>query len=141
MNKRQSGFTVIELLVTIIVAALFVGVFYQMYVILVTINANARNTAQASNLSYSNMRRYPTASSTGLNCQTTTAQPGGVSYLKGSSTPNFVTNGDYQELGPVSEVVVASFPYGCSAIYDVIKLVSTVTYGRNSKVSYATYVN
>lgn len=132
MNTRQSGFTVVELLVTVIVAALFVGIFYQMFVILVGINANARNTAQASNLSYSNMRRYPTATSTGLTCST-------------SSTNLLNTNSidsDYQELGTVTETVTASFPYGCSAIYDVIKLVSTVTYGKNSfKVSYATYVN
>ncbi|MDO8335250.1 MAG: type II secretion system protein [Candidatus Saccharibacteria bacterium] len=141
MSKKQSGFTVVELLTTIIVAALFVAVFYQMFVILVTVNANARNVAQASSLAYSNMRRYPSAASTGLSCTTTTAQPGGISYLLGSSNPTSTPNGDYQDLGSVTEVVTASYPYGCSAIYDVIKLVSVVTYGNGKKISYATYVN
>ncbi|MBI3494460.1 prepilin-type N-terminal cleavage/methylation domain-containing protein [Candidatus Saccharibacteria bacterium] len=131
MSTKQSGFTIIELLTTIIVAALFVGVFYQMFVILVGVNANARNVAQASNLAYSNMRRYPTAASTGLTCSA-------------SSTNLLNTTGvdsDYSELGSVTETVTASYPYGCSAVYDVIKLVSVVTYRGATKVSYATYVN
>ncbi len=132
MNTQQSGFTVVELLVTIIVAALFVSVFYNMFLILVGVNSNARNVSQASDLAYSNMRRYPTAASTALTCS-------------GSSTSLLNTTGtdsDYPELGTITETVTASYPYGCAAVYDVIKLVSVVTYGTNStKVSYATYVN
>ncbi len=136
MYKQQSGFTVAELLTTIIVAALFVAMFYELYVILVGVNANARNTAQASNLAYANMRRYPTAASTGLTCSASTT------YLKGASTSSLVTNSGYQDLGPVDEDVIATFPYGCSAIYDVIKLVSVVTYKNGTlKLSYSTYVN
>ena len=135
MKTQQSGFTIVELLVTIITAVLFVGVFYQLFVVLVTVNADARNAAQASNLAYSNMRRYPTVASTSLTCSGTST------YLKGSATPNLVTNNAYQELGPVDETVIASFPYGCTAIYDVVKLVSTVTYGKGLKISHATYIN
>lgn len=132
MNTQQSGFTVVELLVTIIVAALFVGIFYNMFVILVGVNASARNISQSSDLAYSNMRRYPTAASTALSCS-------------GSSTNLLNVTGvdsSYPELGTITETVTASYPYGCTAVYDVIKLVSVVTYGSNSKkVSYATYVN
>lgn len=137
MNRDESGFTVAELLVTIIVAALFVGIFYQLYVVLVGVNANARNLAQASNVAYANMRRYPTAASVasvGITC----ASPGGDGNLKNTTGQNTT----YPELGQITETVTASYPYGCTAIYDVIKLVSTVTYGASSyKVSYATYVN
>lgn len=131
MSTQQSGFTVVELLTSIIVAALFVGVFYQLFVVLVSVNASARNMSQASSLAYANMRRYPTSASTGQTCSTNTVS------LINTSGPD----GSYPELGSVTEVVTASFPYGCTAIYDVIKLVSTVTYGTNSKVSHATYVN
>ena len=132
-QNKQSGFTIVELLTTIIIATLFVGIFYQLYVVLVTVNANARNVSQASNIAYSNMRRYPTTASTGLTCSTSSTNL--------ISTSN-VTNTTYPELGPISETVTASFPYGCTAIYDVIKLVSTVTYGSSGyKVSYATFVN
>ncbi len=131
MSTQQSGFTVVELLTSIIVAALFVGVFYQLFVVLVSVNASARNMSQASSLAYSNMRRYPTAASTNLTCSTNTT----------SLISTTGADSSYPELGSVTEVVTASFPYGCTAIYDVIKLVSTVTYGTNSKVSHATYVN
>jgi prepilin-type N-terminal cleavage/methylation domain-containing protein len=142
MNTQQSGFTVVELLVTIIVASLFIAVFYNLFLILVGVNSSSRNVSQASDLAYSNMRRYPTAASTGLNCATTTAQPNGVSYLMGSATPTAAVDSDYPELGSITETVAASYPYGCAAVYDVVKLVSVVTYGSNStKVSYATYVN
>lgn len=130
MTKDQSGFTIVELLTSIIVAAVFVGIFYQMYVILVGVNANARNLSQASNIAYANMRKYPTAASTGLTCSASS-----------TSLINSTSNTTYPELGPITENVTASFPYGCTAIYDVIKLVSTVTYGNNYKVSHATFVN
>lgn len=136
-STQQSGFTIVELLVTIIVAALFISVFYNMFLILVGINSNARNVAQASDLAYANMRRYPTAATvtgTGITC----ASPGGSGNLLSTTG----TDSNYPELGTVTETVTASYPYGCTAVYDVIKLVSVVTYGSNStKVSYATYVN
>jgi prepilin-type N-terminal cleavage/methylation domain-containing protein len=132
MNTKESGFTVVELLTTIVVAAVFVGVFYNMFVILIGVNATARNVSQASNLAYSNMRRYPTAASTALTCSTSS-----TNLLNTTSIDS-----DYPELGTITETVTASFPYGCTAVYDVIKLVSVVTYGTNpKKVSYATYVN
>ena len=131
MSTQQSGFTVVELLTSIIVAALFVGIFYQLFIVLVGVNANARNMSQASSLAYSNMRRYPTKASTGQTCSTST-----VSLINTTGTDS-----NYPELGPVTESVTTSFPYGCTAMYDVIKLVSTVRYGANSKVSHATYVN
>lgn len=137
MNTKQSGFTVVELLTTIIVATLFVATFYQMFVVLVGVNATARSISQANSLAYSNMRRYPTAASitaTGITC----ASPGTTGNLLNSTGPDLV---NYPELGVRSEVVTASFPYGCAAVYDVIKIVSTVTYGTNSRVSHATYVN
>ncbi len=137
MNTQQSGFTVVELLVTIIVASLFVGIFYNMFVILVGVNASARNISQASDLAYSNMRRYPTAATvtaTGITC----VSPGGSGNLLNTTG----IDSSYPELGTITETLTASYPYGCTAVYDVVKLVSVITYGSSSKkVSYATYVN
>ncbi len=137
MNTQQSGFTVIELLVTIVVAALFVGIFYNMFVILIGVNASARNISQASDLAYSNMRKYPTTATitaTGISC----ASPGGSGNLLNTTG----IDSTYPELGTITETLTASYPYGCTAMYDVIKLVSVITYGTSStKVSYATYVN
>ena len=142
MNKKQSGFTIVELLVTVITAAMFVAMFYQLYVVLVGINATARNTAQASDLAYSNLRLYPTVVSTGLTCNAGTNVSTTVNLIPTSGSPTAVTNSNYPELGAVTEQLTAQFPYGCAAVYNVVKLVSTVTYGSTSyKVSYATYVN
>lgn len=142
MRKDQSGFTIVELLVTVITAAMFVGMFYQLFVVLVNINATARNTAQASDLAYSNLRLYPTAASTGLTCNTATNVSTTVNLIPATGSPVAAVDSDYTELGSVTEQVTAQFPYGCSAVYNVVKLVSTVTYGTSAyKVSYATYVN
>lgn len=142
MKTKQSGFTIVELLVTVITAAMFVGMFYQLFVVLVGINSTARNTAQASDLAYSNLRRYPDVASTGLTCNTSTNVSTTVNLIPASGSPTATVNANYPELGAVIEQVTAQFPYGCSAVYNVVKLVSTVTYGTSSyKVSYATYVN
>ncbi len=142
MNTKQSGFTIVELLITVITAAMFVGMFYQLYVVLVGINATARSTAQASDLAYSNLRLYPTVISTGLTCNTATNVSSTVNLIPSSGSPTAAVSSNYPELGSVTQQVTAQFPYGCSAVYNVVKLVSTVTYGTASyKVSYATYVN
>ncbi len=142
MNTKQSGFTVVELLVTIITAAMFVAMFYQLYIVLVGINATARSTAQASDLAYSNLRLYPTVISTGKTCDVLTNVNSTVNLIPASGSPVAAVDSNYQELGAVTQQVTAQFPYGCSAVYNVVKLVSTVTYGTSSfKVSYATYVN
>lgn len=138
-NTEESGFTIVELLTTIITATLFVGIFYQMFLILVNVNANAKNMTQASDLAYSNMRRYPTAASVitaGYTC-TSVASQGGTALITNTTG----TNSSYSDLGSVTETVAVSFPYGCTAVYDVVKLVSTVTYGGGLKISHATYVN
>ncbi len=142
MNTKQSGFTIVELLITVITAAMFVAMFYQLYVVLVGINATARSTAQASDLAYSNLRLYPTVISTGLTCNPATNVSSTVNLIPASGSPTAAVSSNYPELGSVTQQVTAQFPYGCAAVYNVVKLVSTVTYGTASyKVSYATYVN
>lgn len=137
--QKSAGFTVVEMLVTVIVAAMFVAAFYQLFVILVQINAQARQTAQASDLAYSNMRRYPTATSTALACVDSTTV---TNLIPASGSPTAAIDTDYPELGSVTEQLTAQFPYGCSSNYNLIKLVSTVKYNSNMRtVSHATYVN
>lgn len=138
-TKQSEGFTVVELLVTIIVAAMFVTMFYQLFVTLVQMNADARRNTQASDLAYSNMRRYPTVVSTGLTCVDATTI---TNLIPASGSPTTATDSDYPELGPVTEQVTAQFPYGCSVNYNLIKLESTVMYKNNTlTLSHATYIN
>lgn len=131
MKQNQSGFTVVELLVTIIVTALFVGMFYQVYTILVQTNATARRDARAGDLAFSNLRRYTSASSTGIgSCP-------GASPVTPLQSLN-VTKSDFPELGTVTEKVTAS----CQGSSGAVLVVSELTYNNNnSRATYATYVN
>lgn len=129
MNEKQAGFTVVELLVTILVASLFIGMFYQLYTAMVQLNATARRDAQANDLAFSNLRRYPTGSSTGVTC------PGGSPVVVLETT---VGDSSYPELGSVTEKITAS----CSGSADTVLVLSEVLYSNSAaKATYATYVN
>jgi Tfp pilus assembly protein PilX len=140
-HKSQDGFSAVELLITLIVGALFVISFYQIYILTTQGNAVARRDAIASEIAYSNLRRYTEKPS--ITCDTTP-----------TSTTNLVTNPNAagQVLstvtstssllpGTITETVLAFAPRGCDLEFP-IKVESTVTYGDPlKKVVHATYVN
>lgn len=133
MKNTQSGFTVVELLVTILVTAIFITIFFQSYNTLIQVNADTRTNAQARDLAYTNLRRYPTIASTGKTCS--------VSSQNLSNTVN-VTVHNYPQLGKVSEEVKIDFPYSCTTGDGIAKITSIVKYKNNSiTVSHVTYVN
>ncbi len=128
-DQKEAGFTVVELLVTLLVASLFIAMFYQLYVTLVQLNAYARRDAAANNLAYANLRRYPTAASTGLAC------PGGspVTLINASGT-----NSNYPNLTSITETTTGS----CSGNGDNVLVVSEVSYANATlKATYAAYVD
>jgi prepilin-type N-terminal cleavage/methylation domain-containing protein len=130
-NKNEQGFTVIEMLVTVIVAATFAFMFYQLFIGSTKLNDSARRDAIASEIAYSNLRKYPTADSvTGLAACTS---PTPTATLL-SATPT------YDDIGQVTETITASYPFACDNP-DVIKLESSLSYkGSANKVSYVAYL-
>lgn len=137
-SKSQAGFTLIEVLVAVIVAALFISAFSQMYIIQSRLSTEMETYEQADELAYSNLRTYAFGKApTWFTC----------TYLSGSPVPvELIDSDDPVEglPGPVSQSVVATAPYGCGgssgAIGYPIKVVSTVTYGADGrKVVHATY--
>lgn len=61
--KKQSGFTAVELLITLFVAAAFLVTGYQLYTIIIKDSGNTRAQARAANVAYDYIRRYsPSAS-------------------------------------------------------------------------------
>lgn len=54
----QAGFSAVELLITIFIAALFIGAGYQLYIAITRNGSDARNQTAASNLAYSYIRQY-----------------------------------------------------------------------------------
>ncbi len=72
-DSKQSGFTAIELLITLLIAAAFLVTGYQLYAVIIKDGGNTRAQARASNVAYDYLRRYsstitsPCTASTPLN--------------------------------------------------------------------------
>ena len=133
----QRGFSVVELMATIIVATLFLIMFYQLFLSISQLNNDSRRGAQASDLAYANLRRYPTISSLGNVLLTFSCSSSDVTLL----SQNNQTNAKYPFLGKVNETVTISYPYGCTN-NDLIKITSTVeTVDQQTKVTHATFIN
>lgn len=61
INNRQSGFTAVELLITLFVAAAFLVAGYQLYAVIIKDSGQTRGEARASNVAYDYIRRYTTS--------------------------------------------------------------------------------
>lgn len=57
-SDNQSGFTVVELLITLIIAALFVTVFFQLFTLSDTISNASFQLAQADQITYGKLQKY-----------------------------------------------------------------------------------
>jgi len=59
--KKQSGFTAVELLITLFIAAAFLMSGYQLYSLIMKDGGEVRATAKASNVVYDYLQRYKTS--------------------------------------------------------------------------------
>jgi Tfp pilus assembly protein PilV len=120
----QSGFSAVELLITMFIAAAFIITGYQLYSIVIKNGGEARRQAKASNIAYDNLRRYsPQAVSP---CAVVTPTP----------TPTIPANSG---LGSAAISVTITCPYGTSSTTS--KVESRVTYDSpQQEVVHAIYV-
>lgn len=132
-RHSTEGFTLIELVVAILLATIFLGsiLSLSMTVTQLSISGSQRNVADLQ--AYANLREF----ANGAPATWYTSCPG---------TPPFTqtllnTNDPVEKLPPnVTQRVVATAPYGCAAPNYVIKVTSTVTYGpQNRSVTHAVY--
>lgn len=121
---KEAGFTAIELLITLFIAAAFIGTAYQLYSIVIDDSGTARARASASNIGYATLRKYsPQATNP---CSTVTASP----------TPTIPANSG---LSAASISVTFSCPYGTSS--STTKVLVSVKYGApQQEVVHALYV-
>lgn len=69
----EAGFSAVELLITLFIAAVFVAGGYQLYSVVIQNGGEARARAKASNIAYENLRKYsPQATSP---CSVVTPSP------------------------------------------------------------------
>lgn len=122
-SVNQAGFTAIELLITLFVAAAFLVSGYQLYTIIIKDSGNTRAQSRASNVAYDYMRRYSTSA---------------VSPCV-ASTPLNSASINVSNISAVTITVALSCPY--SAVPTITKVTATVNYNNPQQtVTYATYV-
>ncbi len=123
-QRLQSGFTAVELLITLFVAAAFLIASYQLFNVVIKDGGNARAQSRAANVAYDYMRRYSTSATNPCSAQTP--------LTNSSITADGLTN---------TKLTVA---ISCPAFStnDISKIDVTVTYNTPTQtVKYSTFVN
>lgn len=137
-HNRQSGFTIVEVYVTLIVAGLFVAAIFQLAITQTRLSRAASSYNNADILSLNNLRTYAYGKPPSwFQCVYSNGSPTDQTLISSTSDVSGITS-------PVSQTVVASAPYGCgggsSSIGYPIRVVSTVIFGPDAKkVVHATY--
>lgn len=147
MSNDDKGFTIVETMVTLIVAVIFVIALNTLFVTVIRSTASSRNRSEASTLAYSYLRTYayPGADSSWFTCDSNTdlqqnANASGQAIPNASGT---LTSSQTSLPQPVSYSVKALAPYGCAgtASSSPLMIRSTVTYGSEKlTVDHATYL-
>lgn len=120
------GFTIVELMVTLAVAGLFLLSGFQLYQVVELRNAEAREMSEASNLAYSTLRRESVPPTSPL-CSAFVS-PTIISATSSTTLPQ-----------PVKIKFYHCLPFTDA---NVIKVWVTVEYGKNrGAVTHATYVS
>lgn len=123
-TSNESGFTAVELLVTLFVAAIFLTLGYQIYTSTVKDSGETRALAKANNIAYNYLQQYKAK----------------VSPTCASQTPLINQPIEVEGLTKVTVSVAISCPYSPSTT-SVSKVLVTVKYNTPQKeVHNATYV-
>ncbi|MDB5179617.1 MAG: Laminin sub protein [Candidatus Saccharibacteria bacterium] len=123
--NRQSGFTAVELLITLFVAAAFLIASYQLFNLVIKDGGATRAQSRAANVAYDYLRQYA-ASATTIPC--TASSPLNAAPLSVDGLTNVTIN-----------VTISCLP---DAIASLSKVEADVTYNNPSQtVAYATYTS
>lgn len=125
-THKQEGFTAVELLITLFVAAAFLGTGFELYSAIINRGNESRQMAVASNYAYSSLRSL---ASTTPDCSTTPTVTTTTPTIAGLTSPT------------VTQTISA--PHGCPWTNDVMQVQVTVDYGPindRQEVSHALYV-
>jgi Tfp pilus assembly protein PilV len=121
----QSGFSAVELLISMFIAVAFIAAGYQLYSVIVKDGSDARLQARASAIAYENLRTY----------SATASSPCVVSSLAPVALPSTGSNG----LPSATMYVNLTCPYGTSDL--TTKVSVRITYGSPQKeVTHALFV-
>ncbi|MDB5177092.1 MAG: hypothetical protein JWN75_760 [Candidatus Saccharibacteria bacterium] len=142
-DNNAEGFTIVEVIVTLVVVSLFLVGFFQSFLLLESQRINVARQAKASDVAFTNLRKYTTRPS-GLTCDTSGVILGNTTQTGASSAYGFVAE-PTDGLGGSPFQEVRAYPTnGCDPATfaaNPVKIQSTVTYGTNGdKVTHASFV-
>ncbi len=123
MNTNESGFTVVELLIALVVAMLLLGSGYQLYTTVLRDSGGTQRRANADNAAYQLLRQYQ--SNIGATCSSpSTATPAvpSTANLPGSTAS-----------------VAISCPFGTSSSISLVRVTITYNNPETQSVSRAIY--
>ncbi|AKM80329.1 MAG: hypothetical protein UW38_C0001G0475 [Candidatus Saccharibacteria bacterium GW2011_GWC2_44_17] len=150
----SSGFTVVEVLVTLVIISLFMGLFFQTYMAMESQRLAVQKTVFASNIAYANLRKFSERpDSTKLSCTNdmnlaSNPTAPGIEIGGNNTSPNtfgFVGENLTTSLGTdATQQVLIFAPNGCTRFADMpLKIVSIVRYGPASnqeEIAHVSYV-
>jgi len=140
-SSQERGFTLVEVLITVVVAAVFILTFSQLHIIQTRLSSVTTAYDTADLLAYNNLRTYAYGKAPSwFECEYSGGNPKAMTVFSSNAPVGGLP-------APVTQTVVATAPYGCggssSGIGYPIRVVSTVTYDSDAKVvvhaTYATY--
>jgi prepilin-type N-terminal cleavage/methylation domain-containing protein len=114
MSHTENGFTIIELLISLLVAGLILISAYQLFGVVNNDSLEVRQRAIASNIAYENLRTYSSSATNPCTVITPSPQP---------SVPT-----DSTLVAPTAIVVTITCPYGTAS--NISKIAIKVTYGN-----------
>jgi Tfp pilus assembly protein PilV len=121
---KQSGFSTVELLITLFIAAAFLISGFQLYAVIIKNGSEVRAKTKASNVVYDYLERYKSSATNPCT----------------ESTPAINSPITVETLSNVTVSVTISCPY--SSTTSVSKILVTINYNQPQKtISNATYVN
>lgn len=122
---KHEGFSAVELLITLFIAATFIAAGYQLFSIITKTSSEARQQAKASNIAYDYLRRY---SDQAVNPCVVVAPSPAPTIPAGSG------------LGNATISASITCPYGLNT--PIAKVEVTVTYGNpQTEVKHAIFLN
>ena len=150
--QGSAGFTLVEMLVTVVLAGVFLAFFIQMFRATSAQQSSLIRQSAANDIAKSNLAKFPTAASltnapTSYLCDSNATGNTNNLTINPSAAGTSVLATSQQEadpgnIGNVVQTVRAYSPRGCGASLP-IKVVSSVEYGfagQRDTVEYATYV-
>lgn len=132
--KKQSGLTLVELIVTIFIASILLMALFMLSTYIVQLSASNKQRSEASQLAHNNMRIYANnKTASWLTCSEIKTAPG-QQRIYTLSTAHSIP-------GTVVQTIEMTAPYGCDGPAQGFpaRIVSRVTY-NGGEVAYATFV-